>query len=333
MRLLAVDDDPLLLELLVATLEEEGDYQISTAGSGREALRLLGADQKGFDCLLFDIRMPEMDGIELTRKVRELPKYQATPIVMITAMTERHTLDNAFAVGATDYVTKPFEPVELRTRLRIARSVIEERRIANSNVIAIKRLQEKVARALRFGIDEPIQIQDVPGVIDRQSMENYLLKLSRNQIYQITLFGIRVAEIETIYAQSSTEELYYTLTDVADALMSSLGEAKALVTYNGGGTFVMATGRVDAEILNDLQLKVQMAVDEMDLTYDDGSPCKVTIAIGKPAAASIFGSTSIHELVGEAVDSADEAARLALSRGERTIRDAGALPAGQHRAM
>ncbi len=120
MKILAVDDDEILLELLAATLQMLGYAEVTTAGSASDALQIIGAEKQPFDCLLFDIQMPEMDGIQLCSIVKSMEPYKQVPVIMITAMTDRSFVDRAFAAGAVDYVTKPFDELELGTRLRIA---------------------------------------------------------------------------------------------------------------------------------------------------------------------------------------------------------------------
>lgn len=89
MRILATDDDPIILELLSQFLIAVGPHEVVTANSGAEALALLGEETTApFDCFLNDIQMPQMDGIELTRRIKKIPTYAAAPIVMLTAMSE-----------------------------------------------------------------------------------------------------------------------------------------------------------------------------------------------------------------------------------------------------
>ena len=117
MRVLAVDDDQSILALLQTALSALGQFEVSIADSGEEALRQIERAEKPFDCFLLDIQMPNMNGIELCRAIRARRAHHKTPILMLTAMSERKYIDESFVAGATDYVTKPFDFFELRSRL------------------------------------------------------------------------------------------------------------------------------------------------------------------------------------------------------------------------
>ncbi len=135
MRILIVDDEPSILELLKTFLESADSHEVTTASSGVEALEIIHAAKMDFDCLLLDIQMPEMNGVELCETVRALPDYQRVPILMLTAMSQKTYIDKAFAVGATDYVIKPFDFMELRGRLMSASRIVEE---YNNSLVATR---------------------------------------------------------------------------------------------------------------------------------------------------------------------------------------------------
>jgi signal transduction histidine kinase len=116
-RILVVDDNEANRALAVATLEGE-DYDIALASSGAEAIALFQASPP--DCILLDIRMPGMTGIEACAKIRELPGGAETPIVFLTAQRDVDTFDAASKVGGDDFLTKPFRPTELVLRVQAA---------------------------------------------------------------------------------------------------------------------------------------------------------------------------------------------------------------------
>ncbi len=120
MRILAVDDDTHILEVLEAVLLDSGYREVVTTASPLDALKIATNSPKIFDCLLLDIQMPDMDGITLCRRMRMIRGYEEIPIVMLTAMTEREYVERAFEAGATDYLTKPFDVLEIGARLRVA---------------------------------------------------------------------------------------------------------------------------------------------------------------------------------------------------------------------
>ncbi len=129
-RILAVDDDPVNLNVLIHVLSPER-YDIVTATSGAEALSLL--DAKQWDLIICDVMMPHMSGYELTRIVRDRFSAFQLPILLLTARTRAEDIETGFLSGANDYVTKPMEARELKSRVRVLtelrRSVSEQLRM------------------------------------------------------------------------------------------------------------------------------------------------------------------------------------------------------------
>ncbi|MFD3270477.1 ATP-binding protein [Paenibacillus dendritiformis] len=115
MNILAVDDDPVNLNILTNLLFAEG-YNVATAMNGREAAAML--DQKRWDLIIADVMMPHMSGYELTRAVRERFSMSELPVLLLTARSRAEDIDSGFRAGANDYVTKPVEALELKSRVR-----------------------------------------------------------------------------------------------------------------------------------------------------------------------------------------------------------------------
>ena len=111
-KILICDDDPDIVAALKIYLTNE-DYMLYTASTGREALDCIR--QNNIDLVLMDIMMPEMDGIAATVKLRE--EYNI-PVIFLTAKSELSDKVLGLNVGADDYVTKPFDPVEVQARVR-----------------------------------------------------------------------------------------------------------------------------------------------------------------------------------------------------------------------
>ena len=137
MRILLIDDSEDSRDLTEAALLSAGYNDVVLAGSGWEALKILDVGRNtdarpDIDLVLLDILMPEMDGVEACARIRNDSRYGDLPIIMVTALDDMDSLANAFVAGATDYITKPVNRVELVARVRAALRLKQEldRRLA-----------------------------------------------------------------------------------------------------------------------------------------------------------------------------------------------------------
>ena len=112
---LIVDDSPLNLQVLGNTLRENG-YKLAAAKSGSEALDFV--QKKIPDLILLDIMMPEMDGYEVCKKLKEDENTKKIPVIFLTARTDTDSIVRGFEAGGVDYVVKPFNPAELLARVK-----------------------------------------------------------------------------------------------------------------------------------------------------------------------------------------------------------------------
>src|ERR1051325_3011910 len=114
-KILIIDDDLDTLRLVGLMLQRQG-YQISAATNGQQGLEK--AFDEDPDLILLDVMMPEMDGYEVARRLRQNPSTLETPILMFTAKTQLDDKVIGFEVGANDYLTKPTHPSELQARVK-----------------------------------------------------------------------------------------------------------------------------------------------------------------------------------------------------------------------
>ena len=109
---LIADDSATMRAMLVAIVEELGDYRIIEASSGFEALRLLPRNH--VDLILTDINMPDINGLELIRYLRSNPNYQNIPVFIISTEGSAKDIEKGKRLGADEYLVKPFSPETLQ---------------------------------------------------------------------------------------------------------------------------------------------------------------------------------------------------------------------------
>ncbi len=136
MKILVVDDEQSIRELLEFNLKKNG-YETLTAADGREALQ----KAEGTDLILLDLMLPKIDGIEVCRRLKTAARTADIPIIMLTAKAEEVDRIIGLEMGADDYVAKPFSMRELMARIKavLRRSSSSDRN--NSNVLVIGRLK------------------------------------------------------------------------------------------------------------------------------------------------------------------------------------------------
>jgi len=114
-QILIVDDNPQNIHILIKILEE--DYTVNVASSGQKALDLL---YDGFvpDLILLDILMPDIDGFEVCKQLKDDPRYTNIPIIFVTVLEDEHDVIKGLELGAVDYITKPIEPTIVKARVQ-----------------------------------------------------------------------------------------------------------------------------------------------------------------------------------------------------------------------
>ena len=116
---LVVDDSRAIRTILSKTLRELG-FEVREAANGKEALELIQAEKSAVTLILLDWNMPEMNGLDLLKRLRENPKLSSLVVVMVTAETEVDRIAEALEAGANEYVMKPFTKDIIVGKLQLA---------------------------------------------------------------------------------------------------------------------------------------------------------------------------------------------------------------------
>lgn len=130
-KILVVDDEPSIVTLLTFNLEKEG-YRVVSVADGKEAFELAVAEP--FDFIILDVMLPSMDGIEITKKLRQ--EKVETPILVLTAKDDPIDRILGLEIGADDYLTKPFSPREVLARIKAISRRLEPRAVREEDQLA-----------------------------------------------------------------------------------------------------------------------------------------------------------------------------------------------------
>lgn len=280
MKILVVDDDELIRALLVEILDAYGFSDIVEAEDGEDALSKIAAAPSPFDCFMFDIQMPGMDGIELCSKVRTQALYEDTPVIMITAMNQNDYINRAFGAGATDYVTKPFDTTELMTRVKLAEKLQAETRKARELLVASSQTQSAPQVAEKRAYSEPVNLSEIHGFVSGPILENYAKINIAEKTMPLGAVALRIPELDLVHAGSTDEEYVYVLLDIAEVLSEALVGAQAFMTYVGNGTFLCVGHRQRMPEPEALRENLVVTLNDPDLVYCDQVQTAFNVAVG-----------------------------------------------------
>lgn len=312
MKILAVDDDPIVLEILRQFISASGDHILDTMTSPTQALELLQADQTAqYDCYFLDIQMPVMDGIELTSQIRKLAHLRSVPIVMLTAMSDKAYIDAAFSAGATDYMTKPFDASDLRGRLALLELVAPKTPKPSAGKTVA---EQPLAFNDPIALSDPVPIFEVDHVIEHTAMENYLLQLSRGAIFGSSAFGLAIRDVENMHASLSPFEFHSMVSDVAEVISDTLAPNQFHMTYSGNGVFICVADRSWTPVTEKLMDKVNLRLAQTEIYNNTGAQLYIRVSAGEAFRFVWKSGQGVLDTIGKAYDSADQASKKFVER-------------------
>jgi two-component system cell cycle response regulator len=233
-RILVVDDDPVNRMLLARTLGAQG-HEVTTAEDGRQALELLQSDSgAGFDVVLLDIVMPEMDGYAVLSRIKGDEALRHVPVIMITAIDELDSVVRCIEAGATDYLPKPFNGAVLEARINAS---LAEKRVRDLELEYLEQVDRVIAAAAaveegRFDLetlDEPARRDDALGKLARvfERMAREVRAREERLQQQVTELRIEIDEARQAakVAEVTDTEYFKELRAQAAELRRTMGDS------------------------------------------------------------------------------------------------------------
>ena len=257
-KILVVDDERINLELLVNLLS--GDYQVLVAKNGRMALSVM--DKNMPDLILLDIMMPEMDGYEVCRRLKENHETRDIPVIFLTARQDAESEARGFELGAVDYITKPFHGSTVRARVRTH--------------LRLKRKADLLEQ-LAF-------VDGLTEIPNRRSFENMLERewgaaLRRGESISLVMIDVDMfKQYNDHYGHGAGDDC---LSRVARALSRTLSRKGDFVARYGGEEFVAVlpgTGQSGAETIAE---QLRAAVEALGIPHAKSLvTSSVTVSLG-----------------------------------------------------
>ena len=266
MRILVVDDAEDSRDLTEAALLSAGYTDVATASSGWEALKLLdvgrASDAKPpFDVVLLDILMPEMDGVETCARIRNDTRCIDLPVIMVTALDDMDSLANAFVAGATDYITKPVNRVELVARVRAALRLKQEldRRQARERELLsfISNWGDRRASTL---------IDEATGLFVGEAAEAYLTAArSGDKEEVVSILALVLDRLDVFRSAKGDGAARNVLAQVARAVSRLAATIGIVAAAYRNGTIVLVAPELAANSARDLGETLRATVDKLRL--------------------------------------------------------------------
>ncbi len=263
MRILIAEDDNITRLILEKLLEKEG-HQVVCANNGKEALKIFKAED--FDMVIIDWLMPEMDGLELCKRIREAKLDRYVYILFVTIKEKSEDIVKALNMGADDYLTKPFDPHELVSRINSGARVVE----------LDKKLRDAKNRFERLSLtDELTGVLNRRGVIRRFEEELNRAKREGNGLLVIMLDIDNFKEINDRFGHCIGDEV---LKEAAARIKSYMRSYDILGRY-GGDEFLIVINMPKENIHPKIVEKFFHAICSKPF-YIEGKRIEITASVG-----------------------------------------------------
>jgi two-component system cell cycle response regulator len=264
MKILIADDDALARHLLEAFLVKWG-YEVMAAAAGGEAWQLLQQPDTPRLAIL-DWMMPEMDGVQICREIRRRKGQPYTYVLLLTAKGQKQDIVEGLEAGADDYLTKPFDPYELRARLRAGRRIVE--------------LQEQLISA-RDAFRDQATHDPLTGVWNRRAILGFLSQGLDRAARDGTFVSVVMADVDHFKAVNDTYGHLAgdtILREVTRRMGSAIRTYDALGRY-GGDEFVAVIPGCDAAEATRVAERFRTRIDQKAMDTSEGM-IPVTLSVG-----------------------------------------------------
>jgi sigma-B regulation protein RsbU (phosphoserine phosphatase) len=290
MRILVVDDSEDSCDLTEAALFSAGYTDIATAHSAWEAFKVLDIGSSSrheaaqVDIVLLDIVMPEVDGIESCARIRSDERYADTPVIMVTSLDDMDSLANAFVAGASDYITKPVNRIELLARVRAALKLKSEleRRQARERELLLFMSSWGERRA-------SLWIDDVTKLFVGEVAEAYLIAASEAGSAGAVL-ALAVDRLEAYRLSQGDAVVHSILARVAQAVRRATANIGVIAAAYRNGLIVVVGPELTAEPARALGEMLRASVSKLEIANSesivtDHVTASVGVAIGTAGAS------------------------------------------------
>ncbi|MBS1301523.1 response regulator transcription factor [Loktanella sp. SALINAS62] len=280
LKILAVDDDPLILDLVSMIAPSQAGFDVTSVLSGEAALKYLAQKDVVFDCFLLDIDMPNMNGIALCGAIRKMPGYIQTPIIMLTAARDAHNMAEAFKAGATTYTTKPFDVEEFVMRLQF----VYEMKLSGVAGSAASDAPPPLAKHTRSprkpSLGAPVPVPN--SLVDNSVIVNFLSQIPPQIAPEIQIFGVTFTQLATSARPIPPQQRESFEYNVTLAAKECFDVEVFLIAPFDDDSFVVVTTGVDLSQLPELEAQFERKLAQLNFWNSELNDLSFFTAIGGP---------------------------------------------------
>ncbi len=293
MKVLVVDDDPSTLEIVTATLERFG-YEVATASDGASAWQQFHKD--AYSVVITDWEMAGLDGIELCRKIRQADVPNYIYIIFLTSRQERQYVIECLSAGADDFISKPFNPEELRVRLRAAERILNlEHNLRKVN----HELRHMNKRLLKMSRLDPLM-----EIGNRLAFEETVASFHEQAVERNVPYGVVMADVD--HFKSCNDSFGHqrgdrVLRELAAAIRARLRAHDAAFRY-GGEEILILLNHQDLQGAVAAAERIRQSIEQLELRLGPaGELLRVTVSCGVACYPAVYDpATGWQGLVGVA---------------------------------
>ncbi len=202
--ILIVDDEPDVFDVLEGILFREG-YQLHYASNGLEAFKFLASSLP--DLILLDVMMPDCDGMDICRQIKQIPELNPIPIIMITALNSKETLAQCLEAGAEDFIGKPMSALEVRARVRSMlrlKKQHDQLETSHQKLEQLLQLREDMAYAVIHDLRNPVvaiglacELLNLTSLTEKQAQKVHQIASSGQQLNNLINSLLLMAKLES----------------------------------------------------------------------------------------------------------------------------------------
>ena len=285
-NILIIDDQRTIRVLLADILKQMGYKNVDLASTSEEGFKIIQNKLKRgeeIDLILLDINLPDNNGVEICEELKKKSEFKDVPIVMITGNEDSATLKKAFAVGASDYITKNVSEIEIKARISSALNLRKEIKKRNAREKELKKTARKL-KAANKKLEEMASQDGLTNLANRRLFDKIIKKEWQQAQKRNNCLGLIMLDIDYFkryndyYGHQTGDDC---LKELAAVMKEVISPEKDLAARYGGEEFAIILPESNLRKIEAVTKKLQAKIDNLKIEHPDSPIANyVTVSIG-----------------------------------------------------